>query len=43
MMLGNWSEVLDSFDSRKKKPVDIELVAENDGMDMFKQAGAAAE
>ena len=28
---------------RKKKIIDIEAAAENDGVDMFEQAGVAAE
>jgi ribonucleoside-diphosphate reductase beta chain len=42
-MRGNWSEVWDSFDGRKKKIIGIEAAAENDGVDMFEQAGVAAE
>ena len=38
------SEVWDSFDGRKKKKIiGIEAAAENDGLDMFEQAGVAAE
>jgi ribonucleoside-diphosphate reductase beta chain len=40
---GDWGQVWDSFDSRKKKIIGIEPIAENDGMDMFEQAGVAAE
>lgn len=43
MMRGNWGEVWDSFGCKKKKLVGIEPVAENDGVDMFEQAGVAAE
>jgi hypothetical protein len=32
-----------SKDGRKKKIIGIEAAAENDGMDMFEQAGVAAE
>jgi ribonucleoside-diphosphate reductase beta chain len=40
---GDWGQVWDSFDRRKKKDVTEVIVAENDGMDMFEQAGVAAE
>jgi ribonucleoside-diphosphate reductase beta chain len=36
-------EVWDSFDKKKKKNVGMEVAAENDGVDMFEQAGVAAE
>jgi ribonucleoside-diphosphate reductase beta chain len=42
-MRGSWGEVWDSFDRRKKKPANEDVVAENDGVDMFEQAGVAAE
>jgi hypothetical protein len=35
--------VWSSFDNRKKKDVSEIIAAENDGMDMFEQAGVAAE
>ena len=41
-MRGNWSEVWDSFDGRKTKIIGIEA-ASNDGMNVFEQAGVAAE
>jgi len=40
---GDWGQVWDSFDNRKKKIIGIEPIAENDGVDMFEQAGVAAE
>jgi ribonucleoside-diphosphate reductase beta chain len=40
---GDWGQVWNSFDNRKKKDVTEVIVAENDGMDMFEQAGVAAE
>jgi ribonucleoside-diphosphate reductase beta chain len=41
---GTWNEVWDSFDRKKKKIIGIEpAAAENDGVDMFEQAGVAAE
>ena len=43
MTLGNWGEVWNSFDRKKKKIIGIEPTAENDGVDMFEQAGVAAE
>jgi ribonucleoside-diphosphate reductase beta chain len=42
-MRSNWGEVWDSFENRKKKIIGIEAAAENDGVDMFEQAGVAAE
>jgi ribonucleoside-diphosphate reductase beta chain len=43
-MRGNWSEVWDSFDRRKKKPAnDGAVEAAADEADMFGQAGVAAE
>ena len=45
MTRGNWGEVCDSFDKRKKKVAnDGELGGSEDGgPDMFEQAGVAAE
>jgi ribonucleoside-diphosphate reductase beta chain len=43
MTRGDWGQVWDSFDGRKKKIIGIEAAAENDGVDMFEQAGVAAE
>ena len=43
MTLGNWGEVWDRFDRKKKKIIGIEPAAENDGVDMFEQAEVAAE
>jgi ribonucleoside-diphosphate reductase beta chain len=43
MTLDNWGEVSDSFDKKKKKLIGIEPAAKNDGVDMFEQAGVAAE
>jgi ribonucleoside-diphosphate reductase beta chain len=43
MIRSNSGEVWDSFDRRKKKINGIEPAAENDGVDMFEQAGVAAE
>ena len=43
MTLGNWGEVWNSFDQKKKKIIDIEPAAENDGVYMVEQAGVAAE
>jgi len=40
---GDWGQVWSSFDNRKKKDVSEIIAAENDGMDMFEQAGVAAE
>jgi ribonucleoside-diphosphate reductase beta chain len=40
---GDWGQVWNSFDNRKKKDVAEVIVAENDGMDMFEAAGVAAE
>jgi ribonucleoside-diphosphate reductase beta chain len=40
---GDWGQVWDSIDNRKKKIIGIEPIAENDGVDMFEQAGVAAE
>ena len=40
---GDWGQVWDSFDRRKKKDVTEVIIAENDGMDMFEAAGVAAE
>jgi ribonucleoside-diphosphate reductase beta chain len=40
---GDWGQVWNSFDNRKKKDVTDVIVAENDGMDMFEAAGVAAE
>jgi ribonucleoside-diphosphate reductase beta chain len=41
---GDWGQVWNSFDNRKKKSIiGIEAAAENDGMDMFEAAGVAAE
>ena len=40
---GDWGQVWNSFDNRKKKGVSEIIAAENDGMDMFEQAGVAAE
>ena len=40
---GDWGQVWNSFDNRKKKIIGIEPAAENDGVDMFEQAGVAAE
>jgi ribonucleoside-diphosphate reductase beta chain len=47
-MRGNWGEVWDSFDKRKKKPANdadlsAEAIAKADGPDMSEQAGVAAE
>jgi len=39
---GNWNEVWSSFDKRQKKAANEVLVVD-DGEDMFKQAGIAAE
>jgi ribonucleoside-diphosphate reductase beta chain len=39
----DWGQVWNSFDNYKKKIIGIEPAAENDGVDMFKQAGVAAE
>jgi ribonucleoside-diphosphate reductase beta chain len=40
---GDWGQVWNSFDNRKKKDLTDVIVAENDGMDMFEAAGVAAE
>jgi ribonucleoside-diphosphate reductase beta chain len=40
---GDWGQVWSSFDNRKKKDVSEIIAAENDSMDMFEQAGVAAE
>jgi ribonucleoside-diphosphate reductase beta chain len=40
---GDWGQVWNSFDNRKKKDVTDVIVAENDGLDMFEAAGVAAE
>jgi ribonucleoside-diphosphate reductase beta chain len=40
---GDWGQVWNSFDNRKKKDVTEIIIAENDGMDMFEAAGVAAE
>jgi ribonucleoside-diphosphate reductase beta chain len=40
---GDWGQVWNSFDNRKKKDVAEIIIAENDGMDMFEAAGVAAE
>jgi ribonucleoside-diphosphate reductase beta chain len=40
---GDWGQVWNSFDNRKKKDVAEVIIAENDGMDMFEAAGVAAE
>ena len=42
-MVVNWRAVWDGLDRKKKKIIGIEPVAENDGVDMFEQAGVAAE
>jgi ribonucleoside-diphosphate reductase beta chain len=44
MTKGHRGKVWDSFDNKKKKIISIEpAAAENDGVDMFEQAGVAAE
>jgi ribonucleoside-diphosphate reductase beta chain len=40
---GNWNEVWDNFDRRKKAKANDTVEAEGDGQDMFQQAGVAAE
>jgi ribonucleoside-diphosphate reductase beta chain len=42
MTKGNWGEVWESFDRKKKKIIGIEAAAENDGVDKFEAAGVAA-
>jgi hypothetical protein len=43
-MKGNWGEVSESFNERKKKPAnDGAVEAVDEEADMFLQAGAAAE
>lgn len=43
MTFGNWGEARGSFNLMKKKIIGVEPAAENDGVDIFEQAGAAAE
>ena len=43
-MSGDWNQVWGSFDQRQKaKAGDVLLPVNDDGEDMFKQAGVAAE
>ena len=40
---GNWNEVWDSFDRRKKLRANDAVESEDEGEDMFARAGMAAE